>query len=138
MTQAANDSQPGARLNYMSKFLGSLVIALALAGCAESRTCSIQLAVATPQTEFQHIAQISRAAAEQSVRERLQSGRAGRIVSANLEAESGCLIWSVKMSMLGELGLSDVHVDAGDGRVLLVQHETDTGQADPTGTWFYE
>ena len=124
----------------MSKFLGLTVTALvALYGCAETRTCSIQVPITTGRTEYAQLAKISREVAEQSARDRLHAGRAGRIVGAELESEAGCLIWSVEWSMPGERGLSEVHVDAGDGRVLLIQHESDSAaRSTEAKSWFYE
>lgn len=111
----------------MSKLLGLAVTALgALAGCADSRTCSIQVPITTPRTEYPSLARISRAAAEQSARDRLHVSQAGRIVAANLESEAGCLIWSVELSMPGEGSSSEVYVDAGDGRVLMVKQKKDS------------
>lgn len=121
----------------MIRFLGlNLTALVVLAGCAETRTCSIQVPVTTAHSEYSHLAQISRAAAEQAARDRLQAGPAGHIVAANLESDAGCLIWSVEVRMPGERGLSAVHVDAGDGRVLMVRHERDSGaRSEP---WFDE
>lgn len=119
----------------MIRLLGSTAAALVLGGCAGTRTCSIQVPVTTARTEYPQLAQISRAAAEQSARDRLQAGPAGRIVAANLESDAGCLIWSVEMTTPGERGLSAVHVDAGDGRVLMVRHERDGARSEP---WFDE
>ena len=111
----------------MSKLLGLTVTALGvLAGCADSRACSIQVPITTPRTEYPELARISRAAAEQSARDRLHAGQAGQIVAAHLESEAGCLIWSVELSMPGEVSLSQVYVDAGDGRVVMVKQKKDS------------
>lgn len=115
----------------MSKFLGLAAAALVtVAGCAETRTCSLQVPVTTPLAEYPQLAQVSRATAEQSARERLHAGQVGQIVAANLESAAGCLIWAVKLKTPDQGGLSEVHVDAGDGRVLSVKHAKDS--------WFYE
>jgi uncharacterized membrane protein YkoI len=98
-----------------------------LAGCAEIRTCSIQVPLSTPRSEYPQLAQISRAVAEQSARDGLLAGQAGRIVAANLESDAGCLIWTVELRMPGESRLSEVRVDAGDGRVLMVKQKKDSG-----------
>jgi uncharacterized membrane protein YkoI len=111
----------------MSKLPGLTATALGvLAGCADTRTCSIQVPITTSRTEYPQLAQISRAVAEQSARDRLHAGQAGRIVAANLESDAGCLIWAVEMSLPGEGRQPVVRVDAGDGRVLMVKQKKDT------------
>jgi len=118
-----------------------LVVALgSLGGCAQATVCTIQVARNTPQSEWIHLAQISRVAAEQFAFDRLNAGSPGRVVAANLKAEAGCLIWSVELQLLGDPGPAKVHVDAGDGHVLSVEHgEHHSGQpADRAEPWFYE
>ena len=119
----------------------SLLTALGtLGGCAQTKMCTIKVAQNTPPSEWIHLAQVSRGAAEQLAFDRLNAGSPGRVVAANLKAEAGCLIWSVELQLLGDPGPAKVHVDAGDGHVLSVEHgEHHSGQpADRAEPWFYE
>jgi hypothetical protein len=70
------------------------------------------------------LAEVSRSNAEDAARTRLGLGKFARVVSGELEADAGCLIWSFDLEVPGEPGISEVHVDAGDGHVLSVTHET--------------
>jgi uncharacterized membrane protein YkoI len=78
----------------------------------------------TPKSEWLHLAEVSLTDAEKAARERLNAGGKVRVLSAELEAEAGCLIWSFDMKIPGEPGISEVHVDAGDGHILSISHES--------------
>jgi hypothetical protein len=108
-----------------------------LDGCARATICSIQVAHSTPRSEWVHLTQISRTAAEKIARDRLDSGPSGRVVAANLTSDAGCLVWSVELHLPGEHGISEVHVDAGTGSVLLVKHGSDH-PGKQSDAWFYE
>jgi uncharacterized membrane protein YkoI len=45
------------------------------------------------------------------------------IVGAELESEHGCLIWTFDLRIAGKSGVQEVHIDAGNGNVLSVEHE---------------
>jgi uncharacterized membrane protein YkoI len=70
------------------------------------------------------LAEVSRSDAEKAARTRVEVGKSARVVSGELEADAGCLIWSFDLEIPGKPGISEVHVDAGDGHVLSVTHET--------------
>ena len=47
----------------------------------------------------------------------------GRIVKGELESEAGALIYSFDIAVLGQEGITEVHVDAQTGAILKVEHE---------------
>jgi len=53
----------------------------------------------------------------------------GKIVSAEIEEEKGKLIYSFDIKTEGKSGIDEVNVDAMDGTVLSVQHETPKDEA---------
>lgn len=53
----------------------------------------------------------------------LASVKGGTIRSAELEREGGKLLYSFDMKRKGQPGIEEVHVDAGTGQVLSVDHE---------------
>jgi hypothetical protein len=52
------------------------------------------------------------------------------VKEADLEAEAGCLVYSFDIAIEGMVGVREVQVDAGDGRVLSSQHESPKAEAD--------
>jgi hypothetical protein len=100
---------------------------LALAGLVSAEAagaCTIHLKKGTPEGELTKLAQFSFADAERIARARLDNRGGISVVSAELEVEHGCLLWSFDLRISGETGFSEVQIDAGDGRVLSVKHET--------------
>jgi uncharacterized membrane protein YkoI len=53
----------------------------------------------------------------------------GKIVSAEIEEENGKLLFSFDVKTDGKAGIDEVNVDAIDGTVLSVQHETPKDEA---------
>ena len=53
----------------------------------------------------------------------------GKIVSAEIEEEKGKLLFSFDVKTAGKSGIDEVNVDALDGTVLSVQHETPRDEA---------
>jgi uncharacterized membrane protein YkoI len=47
----------------------------------------------------------------------------GKIVAAELEEEGGVLLYSYDVKVAGRDGVEEVHVDAGTGQVIKVEHE---------------
>ena len=52
----------------------------------------------------------------------------GQVASLELEREGGQLLYSFDLKVPGKAGIDEVHVDAIDGRVLSVQHESATSE----------
>jgi hypothetical protein len=105
--------------------LVGMIAAAILAGCVHTPACSIQLARGSSLSDWTQLAQVSRSAAEQSALNGLHAQGMGHIESSNLASDSGCLVWSVDLSLPGAPGVSRVIVDAGDGHVLLVRQRRD-------------
>jgi hypothetical protein len=101
----------------------AMLITAALPTAAAPR-CSIRPPRKASDTELQRMAKISRSDAEQHARNRLKSRGNVQTASGGLEAERGCLIWSFDMKVEGEPGVQEVNVDAGNGKVLSVRHES--------------
>jgi len=53
----------------------------------------------------------------------------GVIAKAELERENNALIWSFDLKVAGQLGLSEVNVNAVTGAVLPVEHENAASEA---------
>lgn len=73
------------------------------------------------QAALQAQARISQ---EQATRTALARVPKAQVKSAELEREHGKLIWSFDLAQHGKSGITEVQVDAIDGKVVSVQRET--------------
>ena len=71
-------------------------------------------------------AKVSKAQAEKTALGKVPNGV---IKSAELEREHGKLIWSFDISMSGTKNITEVQVDAKEGKIVSVQTETPRDQA---------
>lgn len=84
--------------------------------------CSIHPPKGAPDQELISIAQVPRALAQKTALARV--GRGARLLSTELEAKRGCLVWSIDVKGRGhEGGLRQISVDAGNGKVLEDRYE---------------
>ena len=91
--------------------------------------CSIHPAKGLSDAQLNSLAKVSQADAEKIAIAKIQGKDAVSIASAELEAEHRCLIWSFDLRVAGKSGIQEVQVDAGDGKVLSVRHETASQEA---------
>jgi hypothetical protein len=91
--------------------------------------CSIHPAKGMSDTQLSGLAEVSQADAEKIAVAKLNSKQAVSIASAELEAERGCLIWSFDLRVAGRTGVQEIQVDAGNGKVLSVKHESARAEA---------
>jgi hypothetical protein len=76
-----------------------------------------------------NLAKVPQVDTEKNAITKIQGTDAVSIASAELEAEHRCLIWSFDLRVAGHSGIQEVQVDAGDGKVLSVKHETASQEA---------
>lgn len=70
------------------------------------------------------LAKLAQVEAEKIAVAKLKSSKPASTASAELEAEHGCLIWSFDLRVPGKLGIEEIQVGAGNGKVLSVKHES--------------
>lgn len=92
--------------------------------------CSVRPATAVSAAELRKLAKISQPDAERIAKAALKTTRAISLVSAELELERGCLVWSFDLKVSSRQGVREVWVDAGDGRVLASRYETARKEAE--------
>jgi hypothetical protein len=107
---------PGAAMSSIHK------LHLALAFSAILGTTSTALAI---DSTLQSQAKISESAAKKIA---LSKVPAGTIQSAELEKERGKLIWSFDISKPRTKNITEIQVDASNGRIVSVQIETPAAQ----------
>lgn len=111
-------------MSHSKPIIAAFGIALAVASLPSHAAwrCSIHPPEGTTDAQLGSMARVSRPTAERIALEKV--GHGARISSAELEAEQGCLIWSFDLAVPGSPGVREVNVDAGNGRVLDVHHES--------------
>ena len=89
-----------------------------------AETCSIHPAKGLSDMQLGNLAKLSQADAEKIAVAKIQGKDAVSVASGELEAEHRCLIWSFDLRVAGKSGIQEVQVDAGDGKILSVKHES--------------
>lgn len=87
--------------------------------------CAILGTASAFGSTLQSHAKISKSAAEKIALSKVQTGT---IQSAELEEEHGKLIWSFDISTPSTKDITEVQVDARNGRIVSVQTETPAAQ----------
>lgn len=109
------------------KELAIFVAVMALVGAlpaVAAEQCSIHPPKGASDAQLSRLATVSQAQAAKIAVAKLASKRTVSTVSAELEAENGCLIWSFDLYVAGKSGVEEIQVDAGNGKVLSVKHES--------------
>jgi hypothetical protein len=108
---------------------GSVMAFAGALPAAAAERCSIHPAKGLSDAQLTSLATLSQTEAEKIAVTKVQGRAAVSIASAELEAEHGCLIWSVDVRVAGNSGIQEIQVDAGDGKVLSVRHENPRQEA---------
>jgi hypothetical protein len=109
--------------------VAAVVCGVTMPVSAAPMACSIHPPKGLSESQMAKLAKISRAEAEKTALASLHSNTNASVSSAELEAEHGCLLWSFDLKIAGKTGVQEVQVDAGDGKVLSVIHETSQQEA---------
>jgi peptidase YpeB-like protein len=102
-------------------------VAWALAGAlpaVAAEHCSIHPTKGMSDAQLSGLAKVSQAQAEKIAVARVKGKGTVSTAGGELEAEHGCLIWSFDLLVAGRPGVQEIQVDAGNGKVLSVKHES--------------
>ncbi len=102
----------------------AVVLTFAAAPVLASEHCSIHPKKGMSDSQLAGLATLSQADAEKIAIAKLKSSETVSTKSAELESEHGCLIWSFDLGVAGKSGIEEIQVDAGNGKVLSVKHES--------------
>jgi uncharacterized membrane protein YkoI len=94
-----------------------------------AQQCAIHPKKHLSDAQLSALATVTQAEAEKTAIARIKDKGAISVGSAELEAEHGCLIWSFDLRVAGKSGIQEVQVDAGNGKVLSVKHESASQEA---------
>lgn len=89
--------------------------------------CSIHPPKSASDAQLRAMVRISKRRAKGIALRRVDHG--AKIAGAEIEAEQGCLIWSFDTKIPGRKGVEEVNIDAGNGKVLGVHHESAGAEA---------
>lgn len=109
------------RSKIIAVALGLALAAPAVPAFAAWR-CSIHPPKTASDAQLKSMAKLSKSKAERIALHRVDHG--AKIAGAEIEAEQGCLIWSFDLKVPGHKGVQEVNVDAGNGAILDVHHES--------------
>jgi uncharacterized membrane protein YkoI len=82
----------------------------------------------TPDAALPALTKITQSEAQSTALKAIKASGAS-VASGELEAESGCLIYSFDIKIPGQKSIIEVAVDAGTGRVLSQKRESADAQA---------
>jgi len=110
--------------------LGFAILAMVVvlpATAAES--CSIHPAKGLLGAQLRSLAKVSQADADRIAVAKIRGKEGVSVASAELEGEHQCSIWSFDVRVAGRPGVEESQVDAGNGKVLSVKHESAAQEA---------
>lgn len=107
----------------MKQFVISALFTLPLSVSAAGLACSIHPPKETLPSALAGLATISKAEAQKTALARLKAPST-EIVSAELEIEQGCLVYSFDIRLSSKSEIEEIMVDAGTGKVVSQKHET--------------
>ena len=99
-----------------------VAVVAATASVAAAAPCSIHPSKGASDAQVTSLATLSQADAEKIALARVKTPATA--AGAELGAERGCLIWTFDLKLAGKSGAQEVQVDAGNGKVLSVKHES--------------
>ena len=110
-----------------------LAAALLLVGAATALAakapCSIHPKKGAAKEELAPMAKVTQADAQKAALASFKDPSKATVKEAELEAEHGCLIYSFDIEVAGQMGIQEVQVDAGNGKVLSSKHESPKAEA---------
>ena len=113
----------------MKRFVIILVFLLMpLSVSAAGIKCSIHPAKDTPASALPGLAKVSQADAQKAAFERIKAPSTA-LAEGELEVEQGCLVYSFDIRIPGKLGIEEIMVDAGTGKILSHKHESTKQEA---------
>jgi hypothetical protein len=112
----------------MKGFILVLSLIAPVSAFAAGLACDTRPAKNTPASALPGLARISKAEAQKKALARLKSPSA-EFVSAELEVEEGCLVYSFDIRLPGKSGVEEIMVDAGTGKIVSHKHETPAQEA---------
>jgi hypothetical protein len=97
-------------------------IASTAVAAAAKPECSIRPPRGATQGELSRLSKITQRDAEARAIASVAPERVSSIMTSDVEAENGCLVWPIDLRFENKPGLQEVVIDAGDGKVLSSEY----------------
>ena len=115
-----------------ASFAVLLLVAPALR--AQTPECSLRAPRGASETELRRLAKVSAKDAEAKAVASVAPDRVNSIISGDVDVVEGCLAWTFLLRFANKGGVTEVVVDAGDGKILSAVYEPPKGgEAPPAG-----
>ena len=112
----------------MKPFIVAAALLTSVGASAAGLPCSIHPKIGVADSDLSSLAKVGRADAERTALKAVNNGSTSAL-SGELEAESGCLVYSFDIKIPGKKSIVEVIVDAGTGKVLSKKLEGPKAQA---------
>jgi uncharacterized protein (TIGR02246 family) len=109
----------------------SFFFAVAALANAQKPDCSIRPPRGTSQEDLARMAKVSSKDAEARAVASVAPNKVTSIMSSGVEVVNGCLAWPFDLRFANKGGVTEVMVDAGDGRILSSEYEPPSGGTAP-------
>jgi uncharacterized membrane protein YkoI len=110
----------------MKTLLAAFVLVAPTIASATDLPCSIKAAQLDAKTKA--MAKVPEADARKTALAQVEVPGAS-ISSGGLEVEDGCLLYTYDIKVPGRRGFEEIVIDAGNGKVLLIEHESAAQEA---------
>jgi uncharacterized protein (TIGR02246 family) len=108
-----------------------VLLALALPASAQKPECSIKAPRGSSEVELRRLAKVSVKDAEAKAVASVAPDRVNSIISGDVDVVDGCLAWTFLLRFANKGGVTEVAVDAGDGKILSSEYEAPKGGSVP-------
>lgn len=94
---------------------------------AQKPECSIRAPRGASESDLRRLARVSVKDAEAKAVASVAPDRVNSIISGDVDVVDGCLAWTFLLRFANKGGVSEVVVDAGDGKILSAEYEPPKG-----------
>lgn len=107
------------------------VLLLAAPVLAQKPECSITAPRGASESDLRRLAKVDAKSAEAKAVASVAPDRVNSIISGDIDVVDGCLAWSFLLRFSNKGGVTEVVVDAGDGKILSSEYEAPKGGPTP-------
>jgi uncharacterized protein (TIGR02246 family) len=109
----------------------SVFLFVAAHASAQKPDCSIRPPRGTSQEDLSRMAKVTATDAEARAVAFVAPDKVTSIIASGVEVVNGCLAWPLDLRFANKGGVTEVVVDAGDGRILSSEYEPSAGGTAP-------
>ncbi|MEO8053883.1 MAG: SgcJ/EcaC family oxidoreductase [Acidobacteriota bacterium] len=110
-----------------SLFALAVLLVLCVPALAQKPECSIKAPRGASEAELRRLTKVSVKEAEAKAIASVAPDKVNSIVSGDVDVLDGCLAWTFLLRFSNKGGVTEVSVDAGDGKILSSEYEPPKG-----------